>query len=98
MQFPLTPLQLRVLPYVRQLVSGHGWCEPSYVFASCRIESGWRPSVASSDGRGSVGLMQVLPSTVQQMIDEGYIDQSQRDQTVPANSLAVGVAYLDWIR
>lgn len=99
MQFPLTDFQMAMLPWVRQQVTGNtNWCRPSYVFASIRIESGWNPTIASSDGLGSIGLMQVLPSTVQQMIDEGYIDQSQQDQAVPQNSIAAGVAYLVWIR
>ncbi|MDE2096262.1 MAG: lytic transglycosylase domain-containing protein [Patescibacteria group bacterium] len=39
--------------------------KPSYVMAHCQIESNWDPSVRSTDGLGSIGLMQVLPVVAQ---------------------------------
>lgn len=98
MQIPLTPFQILMLLTIRQLVAALPWLPPSYVMAHVRIESGWDPTAVSSDGRGSVGLMQVLPATAQQMLAEGRITAAQADQSSPANSLAAGIAYLDWCR
>lgn len=104
MSFPLTALQMQCLPIVRGLVAnkldglGDPWLPPSYVFGHVTIESGWLPAVVSTDGLDSIGLMQMQPGDVQQMIAQGYLDPSTADQTVPANSLASGIAYLTWGR
>lgn len=98
MSFPLTLVQMECLPIIRGLVADKPWLPASYVMAHVRIESGWDPSITSSDGLGSIGLMQVLPATVQDMIRDGFIDPSMADQSVAANSLATGIAYLDWGR
>lgn len=92
MSFPLTPLQLQCLPIVRGLVADKPWLPVSYVFAHVRIESGWEPAVVSTDGFGSIGLMQVLPAVA---ADRGFIGQSQADSSV---SLATGIAQLAWGR
>lgn len=98
MQIPLTTFQQMMLPTIRQMVADKPWLPVSYVMAHARIESGWNPTIVSTDGRGSIGLMQVLPATVQQMIDEGLLPATKADQTAPANSLATGIAYLGWCR
>lgn len=98
MQIPLTTFQMMMLPTIRQLVAGKAWLPVSYVMAHVRIESGWNPTIVSTDGEGSVGLMQVVPGTVQQMLADGLITAAQVDQTGPANSLATGIAYIGWCR
>lgn len=98
MQVPLTTFQQMMIPTIRGMVAGKPWLPISYVMAHVRIESGWNPGIVSTDGLGSIGLMQVLPATVQQMIDEGFIPVTKADQTAPANSLATGIAYIEWCR
>ena len=90
MSFPLTAFQLQCLPIVRSLVVDKPWLPASYVFAHVTIESGWESAVVSSDGLGSIGLMQVLPSTASEF--------NGGNQADPANSLKTGVAFLSWGR
>ena len=92
MSFPLTDFQLQCLGTIRALVADKPWLPASYVMAHVRIESGWDPTIVSTDGLGSVGLMQLLPSTAKEM---GYDPAEQSD---PAKSLGAGVAYLGWCR
>lgn len=82
----LTQLQKFCLPIVVQLVPA--WCPPSFVFAHVRIESGWDPDVVSTDGYGSIGLMQLLPSTA---VEVGV----PYDQRMPYNSLLAGIRYMN---
>ena len=92
MSFPLSDFQVTCLVTIRDLVKDLPWLPPSYVMAHVRIESGWDPGIQSSDGLGSVGLMQLLPATAGQM---GFDPAGQGD---PAQSLAAGIAYLAWLR
>ena len=92
----MTPLQQDCLALVQgylgdSRVNGDGWLAPSFVFAHIEIESAWNPSVVSTDGAGSIGLMQVLPATARDMGVAG-------DQAVPANSLLAGMRYLSACR
>lgn len=92
MSFPLSTFQIACLGTIRGLAKDLPWLPASYVMAHVRIESGWEPAVVSSDGRGSVGLMQVLPATAKEM---GFDPAGQAD---PEQSLAAGIAYLAWLR
>ena len=94
----MTPLQQNCLTAIRVLL-GHdqryagGWLHPSYVMAHIEIESGWNPDAVSADGLGSIGLMQVLPSTCAAVgMGAGW------DQRVPANSIEAGMRYLAFCR
>lgn len=100
MKIPLTDFQVECVGTILDLVEDKPWLPPSYVMAHVRIESGWDPAVKAGDfaTTGSVGLMQVAAATLGDMIRDGLIDPSQADQTVAANSLAAGIAYLDWCR
>lgn len=59
----------------------------SVVFAVMEIESGFRETVHSTDGLGSIGLMQVLPSTAREMGVYG-------PQSDPDLSILAGMRYL----
>lgn len=72
-------------------VKGAGWLRPSYVAAHIEVESGWNPSIHSTDGFGSIGLMQLLASTARDMGVHG-------DQRLPANSILGGMRYLSACR
>jgi soluble lytic murein transglycosylase-like protein len=100
---PLTPIQLSSLATIRATIARYGieaWLYPSYVMAHCRIESGWDPTIRARDyaTTGSVGLMQVERATVEQLIHDYGLPATAIDQTVPENSLLLGIAALKWTR
>lgn len=91
------PLLLRTLQHyvdcywkIRQYntIEG-GYVTLQAVMAVAQIESGFREEVVSSDGRGSVGLMQVLPATARDM---GVLGP----QSDPYCSFEAGIRYLNW--
>ena len=60
---------------------------PALVLAIMTIESGGNPAVVSS--AGAQGLMQLMPATAERFGVE--------DRLVPAQSIAGGVKYLNWL-
>lgn len=94
MSFPLTDFQTAMLPVIRGLIADKPWLPASFVMAHIRIESGWDPVIKAVDyaTTGSVGLMQVTAATAKMM---GF---KPADQDIPDESLACGVATLEWCR
>ncbi len=88
----MSPLNERALTIIENYLAGEfaseaGWLLPSRVMTHITIESSWEPSVQSTDGLGSYGLMQVLPGTAAQMKVQG-------SQLLPENSILAGMRYL----
>lgn len=76
-------------------VRSHERMEDSYVTTQAvlsiiQIESGFRPDVVSYDGRGSIGLMQLLPTTARDMHVLGRQDD-------PYCSILAGMRFLNWL-
>ena len=72
----------------------HG-VDPYLVAAVVAVESGFRPDIVSS--HGAVGLMQVLPSTAQELFREGDAGSASAPPTKltsPEANLEYGTAYL----
>lgn len=91
----MTPFQQTCLGIIRAdlsdtKVNGVGWLRPSYVMAHIETECDWEPR-PSTDGRGSRGPMQVLPTTARQMGVTG-------DQSLPTYSILAGMRYLSACR
>lgn len=89
----MTALQRSALGIIKDILHNHGafqggWLKPSYVMAHIEIESSWHPVVHSADGLGSVGLMQVLPSTA------SGVGMAGKDQSDPATSILTGMLYI----
>lgn len=86
----LTPVQQTALTTAQRLIATDprynkgAWIKPSYVMAHCEIESEWSPSVHSSDGLGSIGLMQVQPAVAESTGVRG-------SQASPAVSVETGM-------
>lgn len=71
---------------------------PYWLCAMIKAESNWNAEATSS--AGAVGLMQVLPSTAQELVDEGYVDgdvYSVDDLSDPATNIEFGCAYLRYL-
>jgi hypothetical protein len=64
------------------------WMKPSYVMALIQEESNWNKDVPSSDGLGSIGLMQPLPATVAEAKAAGVQAGSMHD---PQSNIRVGL-------
>lgn len=72
----------------------HG-VDPALAAAVARCESGWNPDAASS--AGAVGLMQVMPSTAEELAQMGVVDAAAYpadDLYDPAVNIEYGCAYL----
>lgn len=75
----------------------HG-LDPLLVCAIIKCESGWDEDAVSS--AGAVGLMQVMPTTAQSLVDMGLVDEASYDPddlTDPAVNLEYGCAYLAYL-
>jgi soluble lytic murein transglycosylase len=73
--------------------AGEFKCDPLWVMAIIKTESGFLPSARSN--RGAVGLMQLLPSTARDIAPElGMQIQSDDDLKDPDTNLHLGVYYL----
>lgn len=89
----MTPIQQQALTIIERLLPTDEfkpyatWLLPSRVMTHCEIESAWDAGVLSTDGLGSRGLMQVLPSTAAGLGISG-------SQTQPDISIKSGMAYL----
>jgi soluble lytic murein transglycosylase len=78
---------------VIQLPPG-GKAEPAFVLGLIRQESAFNPQAAS--GAGAMGLMQLMPSTAQQMAKELKIAKFKPSRlTDPRLNVEIGRAYLD---
>lgn len=67
--------------------------DPAWAFAIARQESAFLPDAQSS--AGAVGLMQLLPSTAQQVArQKGHQYTSSNQLTIPEKNIALGTAYL----
>jgi soluble lytic murein transglycosylase len=68
-------------------------CDPLWVMAIIKVESGFLPHAQSP--RGALGLMQILPSTARDIAPEiGLQIQTDEDLTNPEINLHLGVYYL----
>jgi len=80
----------------KQLINkyaGEFKCDPLWVMAIIKVESGFWPHARST--RGALGLMQVLPSTVREIGPEiGIQIQNDDDLKNPDINLHLGVYYL----
>ncbi len=73
--------------------AGEYKCDPLWVMAIIKVESGFMPSALSH--RGAVGLMQLLPSTARDIAPEvGLQIQNDEDLKDPDINLHLGVYYL----
>lgn len=69
--------------------------DPLLVCAIIKCESGWNASAVSD--AGAVGLMQLMPSTSQELADYGLVDAwgyDPSDLTTPETNIEYGCAYL----
>lgn len=74
----------------------HG-VDPLLVCAVIRCESGWDAEASSS--AGAQGLMQLMPSTAEELIRQGYVDAasySADDLFDPETNIEFGCAYLQY--
>lgn len=88
---------LRYTEYIQQSATEHE-VNPYWVCAVIKAESDWDAS-AESDA-GAVGLMQMLPSTAQEMADWGLVDASVypvEDLADPRVNIEYGTAYLRYL-
>jgi soluble lytic murein transglycosylase len=73
--------------------AGEFKCDPLWVMAIIKVESGFLPHARST--RGAVGLMQLLPTTAREIAPEvGVQIQSDDDLKDPDINLHLGVYYL----
>jgi len=73
--------------------AGEFKCDPLWVMAIIKVESGFSPTALSP--RGAVGLMQLLPSTARDIAPEiGMQFQNDADLMTPDVNLHLGVYYL----
>jgi soluble lytic murein transglycosylase-like protein len=76
--------------------------DPAFILSLIQVESGFHIKAVSSVG--AIGLMQVMPSTAQVMIDEWDLPAPkdgtsvERALTDPFFNLTMGVAYLSTLR
>lgn len=76
---------------------------PDELVTYAYVESSFRPWVERSESRGrkSVGLMQTLIGTAQEMYDKGYRELERPTESTlknPIHSMYYGAAYIDWLR
>jgi soluble lytic murein transglycosylase-like protein len=92
----LSSSQRKYLTMVMQVLNLHPkwvYIDPAWIMAIMNNESGYNPTVVNATGRQD-GLMQVIPSTAQQMSSVYGIPSSP--QTDPMTSILCGTAYLDY--
>lgn len=82
---------------VKDAADRHG-LDPLLVCAVIKCESGWDEDAISD--AGAVGLMQVMPSTAQSLVDMGLVDEASydlADLTNPEVNLEYGCTYLAYL-
>ncbi len=73
--------------------------DPYLVCAVIKCESNWQADANSA--AGAVGLMQLMPSTAQEMVRQGMVDADQYDYqklTDPTTNMEFGIAYLGYLQ
>ncbi len=75
---------------IRQEAERHG-IDPRLVLAIIEVESGWDPEARNGE---SVGLMQVSPAAMREMVQRGVAGGDLRD---PVANVRIGTAYLAWL-
>lgn len=83
---------------IEESASRHG-IDPYLVCAVIKCESNWDDG-ATSDA-GAVGLMQLLPSTAQEMATLGLVDEAAyapQNLSDPATNIEYGCAYLAYLQ
>ncbi len=93
----LSPFQAQCLGWINGIIAsrpGFAWFKPSWIMATIRIESGWDPLAVNAVKRQD-GLMQVIPSTVAEMVAQ-YQLGAIRPQTDPQTSIETGMCFLDY--
>ncbi len=96
------PLVQMIYPlrYEEQILDSatrHG-LDPYLVAAVIETESGWDPSARSD--RGACGLMQLMPSTAEDMVSKGLVDGEEFDPSDledPRTNIEIGCAYLAYL-
>lgn len=92
---PLYPIEYE--SYIKKSSVRHN-LDPFLVCAVIKAESNWNP-VAQSN-QGAQGLMQLLPATAQDMIDQGVVDGgacSSQNLSDPETNIEFGCAYLSYL-
>ena len=83
--------------YIKRSSVRHG-LDPYLVCAVIKAESNWDPAAQSN--QGAQGLMQLLPETAQDMIDQGVVDGSAYSSQYlsdPETNIEFGCAYLSYL-
>ena len=83
--------------YIKSSSVRHG-LDPYLVCAVIKAESNWDPAAQSN--QGAQGLMQLLPETAQDMIDQGVVDGSAYSSQYlsdPETNIEFGCAYLSYL-
>lgn len=83
--------------YIKSSSVRHG-LDPYLVCAVIKAESNWDPAAQSN--QGAQGLMQLLPETAQDMIDQGVVDgsaYSSQNLSDPETNIEFGCAYLSYL-
>lgn len=79
---------------INESAARHG-VDPMLVAAVAKCESGWNADAQSR--AGAVGVMQVMPSTAEELAELGVVDDSAFDPAAlddPATNIEYGCAYL----
>ena len=85
------------IKYLDIIESNAGYFEPAFILAVIHAESSFRPQVVSH--RGAMGLMQVMEDTGEEMARRmGWSDFHINVLFVPADNIAIGSFYLNWLR
>jgi soluble lytic murein transglycosylase-like protein len=96
MSVGLSSAQRTYLGMVNQALAGHpkwAYLDPAWIMAIMEIESGYNPNAGPNGAGRYDGLMQVIPSTAQDMAAAYGIPATP--QTTPMVSILSGIAYLD---
>jgi len=86
-------------PAFIQSVADQYGVDPYLVCAVIKCESNWQADASSA--AGAQGLMQLMPSTAQEMARQGLVDVSRydyQDLTDPEVNIVYGTAYLSYLQ
>ena len=83
--------------YLDIIEDNAGNFDTAFILAIIHAESTFRPHVVSH--RGAMGLMQVMEDTGEEMARRmGWPDFDADDLFVPADNIAIGSFYLNWLK